>query len=115
MRVLEIPSQDSSSASASEAPISASRTRRIVVNVPAEEEEQAALLTQAVPVQGLKVKGVRTIVGPHVQPLKGGIGAQIEVIEGLWEQRRGHKVDGGERRKAEVRAKKRAEARKAAR
>ena len=102
---------------ASEVPLSGSGIRRIVVNVPAEssEEEQAALLKQAVPVQGLKVKGVRTIVGPHVQPLKGGIGAQIEVIEGLWEQRRGHKVDGGERRKAEVRAKKRAEARKAAR
>jgi hypothetical protein len=28
--------------------------------------------------------------------------------EGIWEIRRGHKVDGGERRKAEVRAKRRA-------
>lgn len=34
--------------------------------------------------------------------------AKISVREGLWEDRRGHKVDGGERRKAEVRAKRRA-------
>lgn len=38
--------------------------------------------------------------------------ARLKVQEGLWEQRRGHKVDGGERRKAEVRAKRRAAERK---
>jgi hypothetical protein len=41
--------------------------------------------------------------------------AQIKVKEGLWEERRGHKVDGGERRKAEVRFKRRSEERKKAR
>lgn len=113
LRVLELPLESSSQDSAA----SVQRTRRIVVNVPGESSVESKTLapSQMVPVQGLKVKGVRTIVGPHVQPLKGGNGAKIEVVEGLWEQRRGHKVDGGERRKAEVRAKKRAEARKAAR
>ena len=45
----------------------------------------------------------------------GGLKARVVVKEGLWEDKRGHKVDGGERRKAEVRSKRRAEERKKAR
>ena len=49
------------------------------------------------------------ISGHGVQAVKGHQGlAVLKVQEGLWEQKRGHKVDGGERRKAEVRAKRRA-------
>ena len=45
-----------------------------------------------------------------MEPVKGsgGLRARIRLQEGIWEVRRGHKVDGGERRKAEVRAKRRA-------
>jgi hypothetical protein len=88
-----------------------------VVNVPKEDgHELGNVATQnMVPVQGFKVIGMRTIAGPHVEGLKGGNGAKLQIKEGLWEQRRGHKVDGGERRQAEVRFKRRAEARRAAR
>ncbi|KAI9370009.1 IGR protein motif-domain-containing protein [Aspergillus egyptiacus] len=58
--------------------------------------------------RGLLVKG------PFLQPIKGtnGSAALIKVQEGMWEDKLGHKVDGGERRRAEVRAKKRAEERR---
>ena len=61
-------------------------------------------------VQGVVVKGAKTIKGSYVEPVKGsgGLRARIRLQEGIWEIRRGHKVDGGERRKAEVRAKRRA-------
>lgn len=53
------------------------------------------------------------IRGPFLQPVKGthGTAATITVQEGMWEDKRGHKVDGGERRRVEVRAKKRLEER----
>ncbi|KAK4924118.1 hypothetical protein LTR28_012424 [Elasticomyces elasticus] len=65
------------------------------------------------PVPGLRIVRANTI-GGRVQHVKGEGNdvARIVVKEGLWEQRRGHKVDGGERRKAEVRAKRRSEERK---
>lgn len=74
-------------------------------------------LDRTSPVLGVGVKGARELVGRHVQPVKGtkGMVATIQVKEGLWEHRRGHKIDGGERRKAEVRAKRGAAERKAAR
>ena len=74
---------------------------------------QNQLLEPLKPVEGIRVVGAHTIVGPHVQPLKGGKGARITVKEGLWEVRRGRKIDGGERRQAEVRAKRRSEENKA--
>ena len=62
----------------------------------------------------VRLRGVNVIAGPHVQPVEGtgGLSARVVMKEGLWEERRGHKVDGGERRKAEVRAKRRAAERK---
>jgi hypothetical protein len=81
--------------------------RKIVVNVKSDSEGQP--LEHPKPVAGVRVIGAHTIVGPHVQPSKAGKGARIAVKEGLWEVRRGRKIDGGERRKAEVRAKRRSE------
>lgn len=54
--------------------------------------------------------------GPFLQPLKGsnGTAALISVQEGMWEDKRGHKVDGGERRRREVQNKKRLDERKKA-
>lgn len=64
-------------------------------------------------IKGVRVRGAQRVVGAHVLPVKGG--AQIKAAEGLWEIRRGRKIDGGERRRAEVRSKKRAAERKEAR
>ncbi|KAJ5306677.1 hypothetical protein PENANT_c003G03917 [Penicillium antarcticum] len=54
--------------------------------------------------------------GPYLQPLKGsnGTAATISVQEGMWEDKRGHKVDGGERRRREVRNKQRLDERRKA-
>lgn len=90
-------------------------TRKIVVNVAAGGSALKISDQPLIPVKGLHIKGAHTIVGPHVLPLKGGTSAKIEVKEGLWEERRGHKIDGGERRQAEVQAKKRGEERRNAR
>ncbi|KAF3005722.1 hypothetical protein E8E13_006157 [Curvularia kusanoi] len=80
--------------------------RRVVVNVPVGEEPSPVLPA----VEGVVVKGAKTIKGSFVEPVKGseGLRARIRLQEGIWEERRGHKVDGGERRRAEVRAKRRA-------
>jgi hypothetical protein len=85
-------------------------TRRLVVNVPAAVDAPVELLEDVRGVAGVVVKGAKTIKGPYVEPVKGsaGLKARIRLQEGIWEVRRGHKVDGGERRKAEVRAKRRA-------
>ncbi|KAL4933601.1 mitochondrial 37S ribosomal protein mS41 [Aspergillus undulatus] len=62
----------------------------------------------------MKIHRGLLIKGPYLQPLKGadGSAALIKVQEGMWEDKLGHKVDGGERRRAEVRAKMRAEERR---
>ncbi|GAB7366319.1 hypothetical protein MBLNU230_g8119t1 [Neophaeotheca triangularis] len=70
----------------------------------------------AKPIAGVRIVQGTGIGGTGVEPVKGHPGvAALRVKNGLWEQRRGHKVDGGERRKAEVRSKRRAQERKNAR
>ena len=80
------------------------RKKKLVVNVPM-DAQGASAMTDLKAVQGMKVIGAQTIVGPHVQLVKGSQGslATIRVREGMWEVKRGHKVDGGERRKVQVR------------
>ncbi|UNI19117.1 telomere length regulation protein [Purpureocillium takamizusanense] len=92
---------------------------RYVVNVPHQAEEEAEQKQQQPetlprPI-GYTVHGLRSIAGPYATPLPGQAGAVVKVTEGMWEQRRGRKVDGGERRQAEVRFKKRSAERRAAR
>lgn len=86
-------------------------TRKVVVNVPAGAENPVEPLETLRSVQGVVVKGANTIKGSYVEAIKGsgGLRARIRMQEGIWEERRGHKVDGGERRKAEVRARRRAQ------
>ena len=93
------------------------RTKRVIVNEPPEVFEKSSSLQHLKPVDGMKVVGARTIVGPYVQPVKGTSGsvATIKVQEGMWEVRRGVKVDGGERRKLQVRRKRLLEERKTSR
>lgn len=102
VKVLEVPKEGSTVATATVSPGMA----KVIVNVGEEGVSQK-------PVKGLKLKGAHTIVGSYVQPVKGTDGrvARLSVKEGLWEDRRGHKIDGGERRRDEVRAKRRSEER----
>lgn len=84
------------------------KIRRWVVNVPAAGEEIKAdeeKLAELPPVDGMTIKGTHGIVGPFVQVKKGSQGREaiFKVEEGMWEERRGQKVDGGERRKKHVR------------
>ncbi|KAL6716276.1 telomere length regulation protein [Lecanora helva] len=83
------------------------RVKKLVVNEPPDLLQRTLSLDMIKPVEGMKVQGARTIVGPYIQPVKGTSGsvATIKVQEGMWEERRGVKVDGGERRKVQVRRK----------
>jgi hypothetical protein len=65
---------------------------------------------------GMKIHRGSQPMGPFLQPLKGSAGtaALISAQEGMWEDKRGHKVDGGERRRREVQNKKRLDERKKA-
>lgn len=106
--------------------------RKVILNVEhiVEEEQEgngativpkaglsAAQLKDALPILGVKHKGAYSVYGSHIEPIKGtgGRAAVFRVKERMWEHVRGHKVDGGERRKAEVRSKRRAAERKAER
>ena len=72
--------------------------------------------SDATPVKGVKIHHGTSIGGKSIEYPKGHQGvALLKVKEGLWEQKRGVKVDGGERRRAEVRAKRRIQERKNAR
>lgn len=78
------------------------KKRKIVVNVTAGGPTLVEDMQALVPVRGLHVKGNNTIVGKAVLPLKGMTGAQLVASEGLWEDRRGTKTDGGERRRVRI-------------
>ena len=77
----------------------------------------ASTIQRAQPIEGVSFRPGYGIFGPYVRVVKGTQGQVgiIEVQEGMWEHRRGRKVDGGERRKAEVRFKRRSAERRAAR
>ncbi|KAK3359217.1 IGR protein motif-domain-containing protein [Lasiosphaeria hispida] len=97
-----------------EVDLSPTERRRCVVNVPGSKTVETMPEEELAKVKGFSVKGVRTITGPYVLPA-GPERARVTVTEGMWEDRRGHKIDGGERRQAEVRFKKRLAERKALR
>ncbi|KFA75486.1 hypothetical protein S40288_01181 [Stachybotrys chartarum IBT 40288] len=86
-----------------------------VVNVPHDEGDSKELPPTLVRPQHYTVRGLRTIAGPYAQPLPNDAGAVVRVTEGMWEHARGRKIDGGERRRAEVRFKKRSAERRAQR
>ncbi|KAF7553639.1 hypothetical protein G7046_g7044 [Stylonectria norvegica] len=90
-----------------------------VVNVPhtaeAGEEASETLPKKLVRPNGYTVSGLKAVSGPYAAPLPGLSGAVVKVTEGMWENRQGRKIDGGERRRAEVRFKKRSAERRAER
>ncbi|KAL2110867.1 hypothetical protein VUR80DRAFT_591 [Thermomyces stellatus] len=87
--------------------------KKTVVNIP-----PGGTVPKDLPPEGglkdYKVRGAKRISGPYAKPAGDGI-SQVDIVEGMWEFRRGQKVDGGERRRAEVRFKRRVAERKAAR
>ncbi|CAF9938006.1 hypothetical protein IMSHALPRED_000623 [Imshaugia aleurites] len=119
LRVVEVPvakAAVSKSRSTSMA-IGLPRTKRMIINEPPEVMKKSPSSQDLKTVDGMKLVGVRTIVGPYVQHVKGTRGsvATIKVQEGMWEVRRGLKVDGGERRKVQVRRKRLLEERRTSR
>ena len=111
VRAVELPLQYKLSDSNTDTPTGIPVKKKLVVNLPPEVLTQGLRLEQVKPIGGMKVVGAHTIVGPYIQPVKGtgGSVATIKVQEGMWEVKRGHKVDGGERRKVQVRRKRRLE------
>ncbi|EHA47456.1 hypothetical protein MGG_04023 [Pyricularia oryzae 70-15] len=91
------------------------KTHRVVVNVPPGTKPEDVPEKERPRIQGYKVIGTRTIAGPHAVPMKNHEGSIFKAVDGLWEHKRGRKIDGGERRRAEVRFKRRVEERKAMR
>lgn len=87
---------------------------RHVVNVPVDKKPEEVPAEERVSVDGYHVEG-SNVVGPYALPMKGGRAAVVAVTEGMWEEKRGRKIDGGERRRAEVRFKRRVAERKAQR
>lgn len=133
LRVVEVPSDKAADRKATLTKDAG--MRKIVVNTPVtvaalpdpanpkEDTEDVSIAPPpkinpktAVPVTGIHLVQGNTIGGTGVEYIKGHPGiARLRVTDGLWEHKRGHKVDGGERRKAEVRAKRQAAERKMAR
>ncbi|KFH46232.1 hypothetical protein ACRE_029320 [Hapsidospora chrysogenum ATCC 11550] len=90
------------------------RPTKWAVNVPHPDEPPAEPPKTLVRPLGYKVIGASQIAGPYARMLKGQ-GVSVKVTEGMWEDKRGRKIDGGERRRAEVRFKKRSAERRAER
>ena len=86
---------------------------KFVVNVPHPDEESAIAAPRLTRPFGYTVRGDRTIAGPFA--VQTPTGASVKVAEGMWEDEQGRKIDGGERRNAEVRFKKRSAERRAER
>lgn len=122
LRVVEIPKLPSSASETDEASTShLPNMQKLVINVPSGSAELPLKPGQSTQdlkkPAGVKLLRGHAIVGSYIQPVAGTNGsvAKLKVVEGMWEHRRGHKVDGGERRKAEVRFKRGVEERKKAR
>jgi hypothetical protein len=115
LRLVEVPTESKARiiqvATATHTP----GTRKVVVNVPDVATDPAQTGVEMKLLEGVRVVGAKTIQGPHVEIVKGthGLGAQLRAKEGIWEIKRGRKIDGGERRRAEVRFKRRSEENKA--
>lgn len=111
LRVVEVPSssQDSSRGD-SKSPLATPGTTRLVLNVPTGETKYQALLGEGQSSDALKkpkeyqLKNGHEITGPYAEAIRGtnGSAVLVKVREGMWEDRRGQKVFGGERRRAEV-------------
>ncbi|OKL60840.1 hypothetical protein UA08_03929 [Talaromyces atroroseus] len=120
LRVAEVPADRIDSSSSTSPNASATLTpgmRRVLVNLAPDAESYEYKSNDPIKKYAhMKVHRGTTVIGPYIQAIKGtsGSAALIRATEGMWEDKRGHKVDGGERRRAEVRAKRRSAERRAA-
>lgn len=122
LRVVEVPDPSrkekaqpgASPVVASSAALTPGMKKAIVNLAPGVSEYKHAASAALKKFAHMKIHRGSKIKGPFLQPVKGthGSAATITVQEGMWEDKRGHKVDGGERRRVEVRAKKRLEERR---
>lgn len=92
---------------------SESETKAATPAAPEFDENNFDLTSPHVRVRGYKPVGARFISGPYALPR--AVGSHVTVTEGMWEDKRGRKIDGGERRQAEVRFRRRVAERRAAR
>ena len=124
LRIVEVPFEsrtspvgDSKALLPRASAISSPGMRKVIVNIAPDAEKYEHQSTNPIKKYAhMKIHLGSIVKGPFVQPLKGtnGSAVLIKATEGMWEDRRGQKVDGGERRRAEVRAKKRSAERRAA-
>lgn len=89
---------------------------KYVVNVPHPEGPPSSQNSETLvrPI-GYNVRGAQSIRGPFAVPITGEGSAMVKVTEGMWENKQGRKIDGGERRRTEVRFRKRSAERRAER
>lgn len=115
LRVVELPSLKEPPPGALPTATYMPGVQKLVVNVPngsatykLEAGQTTADLKKP---QGYKLRDGHIITGKNAMPMKGTqwSGATVKVAEGLWEHKRGRKVHGGERRRAETLHKLRAE------
>ncbi|OQD77249.1 hypothetical protein PENDEC_c003G07045 [Penicillium decumbens] len=121
LRVVEVPNEFTQQGQGHAAPSSSATLmpgmKKAIVNLaPGATEYRHTASAQLKKFAHMKIHRGSKIMGPYLQPVKGshGSAATITVQEGMWEDKRGQKVDGGERRRVEVRAKKRLEERRKA-
>lgn len=121
LRVVEVPVAPKGAADENKnAPLAASATltpgmKKAIVNLaPGITQYKHVASSPLKKFANMKIHRGSMIKGPFLQPVKGshGTAATISVQAGMWEDKRGHKVDGGERRRVEVRSKKRLEERR---
>ncbi|KIX00231.1 uncharacterized protein Z518_10370 [Rhinocladiella mackenziei CBS 650.93] len=113
LRVVEVPSlkKDPQTGKPVSGPVTIGRSpgmQKLIVNVPNGSTTYKLLPGQTTAdlkkPKGFKLINGYIISGKNAYPMKGahGSGVTLEATEGLWEHKRGHKVFGGERRRAEV-------------
>ena len=108
VRIVEVPALKKTREDSDYNPTSISLTpgmTRLIVNLPAGEAEPKQPTHRLKKVKGLKLMRGQQITGPYVEYRSGAYGTVgvLRAKEGMWEDRRGRKIDGGERRRAEVR------------
>ena len=122
LRVVEVPdeskkpSDDGQATGVSSATLTPGMKKAIVNLAPGITQYKPSTAGPLKKFAHMKIHRGSMIMGPYLQPVKGshGSAATLAAQEGMWEDKRGHKVDGGERRRVEVRAKKRLEERRKA-
>lgn len=122
LRVVEIPCDSENLSESHErlTPLKSSATltqgmRRVIVNLPPDATEYDHNPMKPIKrFARIRIHRGSMLKGSHLQPIKGtnGSAALIVAREGMWEDKQGRKVAGGERRRDEVMTKRRREQRK---